>query len=203
MGTFLRKTVQFTKLAVPKTKSKTGKIFIVNKALLSMQGRQHSFVQCEMKELLTGQKFHEKMRPAEKIDSNFHPSYVADNKTLASELRIERIPHQFLYRQERNLFFMNTTTFDQKSLPMVIFFMNHNSGHRFIFLQDSIADRIDYLTEGMIVDLSVDEEDNPLLIHLPEKVHISFKINLCAIKAKSSRLKPPPNIFFRKKLVRF
>src|SRR5690554_2560764 len=73
-----------------------------------------------------------------------------------TEARVERRPHQFLYQDDLGLHLMNTETYEQTTLPA------------------SSIDAIDFIKEGMSVDILVHAEtDQPLSVEVPRHVELA------------------------------
>ena len=90
---------------------------------------------------------------------NVRSGKVVDNTFRAGEkvrtARIERRPHQYLYRDDLGLHLMNTETYDQFSLP-----------------EEQVEGK-EFLVEGLAVDIIFHaENEEPLSVELPGKVDL-------------------------------
>jgi elongation factor P len=104
-------------------------------------GKGNAFVRTKMKSLTTGKVQEQTIPAGHKID----------------EVRVERRPHQFLYKDDMGYHFMNTETYEQ------------------VNLQEKIIDNPQFLKEGAKVDILFHaEREVPLNLDLPP--HMVFEI---------------------------
>ncbi len=104
-------------------------------------GKGPAFVRTKLKNVTTGKV----------IDNTFNSG------VKVNEARVERRPHQFLYKDDQGFHFMNMETFEQYPLS-----------------QDMI-DNFDFLKEGQEVEVVYHADtETPLLVNLPS--FINFEI---------------------------
>ncbi len=104
-------------------------------------GKGGAFVRTKLKNVRTGRVLDQTFRSGEKIET----------------ARIERRPHQFLYRDDMGLHFMNTETFEQLTLP------------------PEMVEGVEFLKEGEIVDVLVHAEtEQPVRVEIPK--HVELKV---------------------------
>jgi len=102
-------------------------------------GRGASNVRTKLKSLNTGKTFEHTFTGGEKID-------IA---------RVERRPHQFLYKEEAGYVFMNTNTYDQVTIP------------------DDMVENADLMKEGEQVHVLYHaDKELPLNVELPQFVEM-------------------------------
>jgi elongation factor P len=102
-------------------------------------GRGASNVRTKLKSLNTGKTFEHTFTGGEKID-------IA---------RVERRPHQFLYKDDSGFVFMNTNTFDQVTIP------------------DDMVENADLMKEGEQVHILYHaDKELPLNVELPQFVEM-------------------------------
>ncbi len=104
-------------------------------------GKGAAFVRTKLKNVSTGKV----------IENTFNSGVKVD------EARIERRPHQFLYKDEMGFHFMNNETFDQ------------------LMLNESMVENSELLKEGQEVEIVYHADtETPLLMNLPQ--FINFEI---------------------------
>lgn len=104
-------------------------------------GKGNAFVRTKMKSLTTGKVLEQTIPAGHSID----------------EVRVERRPHQFLYRDDLGFHFMNTENYEQ------------------VALQENIIDHPEFLKEGALVDILFHaDKEIPLNLELPS--HMVFEI---------------------------
>jgi len=102
-------------------------------------GKGGAFVRTTLKNVTDGHEVEETFRAGAKVD----------------EVRVERRPHQFLYKDDYGLHFMNTDTYEQFSLP-----------------PEQVEGR-EFLKEGGEADILFRADtDEPLRTELPQKVEL-------------------------------
>ena len=99
-------------------------------------GKGPAYVQLEMKNLKTGNKFNERVSSSDSFE----------------KAQLEEKDFQFLYFEDEKLIFMDTENFEQIALD-----------------KDLFGDKIDFLTDNMIVKLEFYEE-TPLSVELPQTI---------------------------------
>lgn len=103
-------------------------------------GKGGAFVRTRIRNVRTGKSVDNVFRAGERVQ----------------EARVERRPHQFLYRDELGLHLMNTDTYEQTTLPA------------------SSIEAIDFIKEGSSVDILVHSEtDKPLTVEVPRHVELT------------------------------
>lgn len=104
-------------------------------------GKGPAFVRTKLKNVTTGKV----------IDNTFSAGHKV------TEARVERRPHQYLYKDDLGFNFMNAETFEQ------------------VGLEESIIDNAPLLKEGMTVEVVYHADtETPLLVNLPQ--HVVYEI---------------------------
>jgi elongation factor P len=112
------------------------KLWIVTKTQHVQPGKGGAFMQVEMKELRGGSKLNERFRAAETVEKVF----------------LEEVVFQFLYKDGKDLHFMNQETYEQIQISI-----------------DIIGNSIEFLSDGMVVNMCM-YEDTPISVSLPATV---------------------------------
>ena len=99
-------------------------------------GKGPAYNQVELKNILDGRKLNQRFGGSDRVE----------------ETEVERRQFQFLYRQDNQLVFMDTTSYEQIELP-----------------EDFVGERAAFLQDGMMVQLQL-HQDRPIGIKLPETV---------------------------------
>jgi elongation factor P len=99
-------------------------------------GKGPAYNQVELKNLLDGRKLNQRFGGSDRVE----------------ETEVERRPFQFLYRQEDQLVFMDTASYDQIELA-----------------SEFVGDRAAFLQDGMTVQVQL-HQDRPIGIKLPDTV---------------------------------
>jgi len=89
--------------------------------------------------------------------------------------RVEKRPHQFLYKDDMGYNFMDTNTFEQ------------------IMIEEKLIERSDLLKDGQLVDILIhDETETPLSVELPPFVELMITYTEPGIKGDTATnaLKP-------------
>lgn len=116
-------------------------------------GKGPAFVRTKLKSLTTG-----------KVLEN---TFSAGHKVTTA--RIERRPHQFLYKDDIGMHFMDTDTFEQISIP------------------DEVIDNADLYKEGQEVDILIHAEtEKPLSCELPPFVEMKVTYTEPGIKGDTA-----------------
>ncbi len=114
-----------------------GQYFFIVEFLHVKPARGAAFVRTKLRNVETGKVFDRTFNSGVKVD----------------EVRIERRPYQFLYKDEMGYHFMNSETFEQISIP----------GEQ--------IEGVEYLKDGDIVDVQVNAEtENVLTAEMPTHV---------------------------------
>ncbi|MDR2666953.1 MAG: elongation factor P [Holosporales bacterium] len=112
------------------------KLWIVTKTQHVQPGKGGAFMQVEMKELRGGAKLNERFRAAETVEKVF----------------LEEIAFQFLYKDGKDLHFMNQETYEQIQISA-----------------DIVGEPVEFLSDGMIVSVCM-YEGSPISVSLPTTV---------------------------------
>jgi elongation factor P len=99
-------------------------------------GKGPAYNQVELKNLLDGRKLNQRFGSDSRVE----------------ETHVERRQFQYLYRQDDQLVFMDTTSYDQIELA-----------------EDFVGERVSFLQDGMMVQVQMHQE-RPIGIKLPETV---------------------------------
>ena len=114
-------------------------LFLIMEFQRFQSGRGSSNVRSRLKSMNTGKIFEHTFTGGEKID-------IA---------RIEKRPHQYLYKEDNGFVFMNTNSFDQ------------------VTLQDSMVENADLMKEGEMVHVVFHaDKEVPLHIELPQFIEL-------------------------------
>ncbi|HDQ45936.1 MAG TPA: elongation factor P [bacterium] len=103
-------------------------------------GKGGAFVRTRIKNVKTGRVLEKTFRSGEKVE----------------DVRLEKKPFQFLYREPDHFTFMNTRTYDQVAVP-----------------DEIVGDAEHYLKEGMDVEILFNDEE-PLGVDIP--IFVNLKI---------------------------
>ena len=74
-----------------------GELWVVNKSQSVKPGKGGAFNQVEMKNIKTSTKLNERFRASEEVE----------------RVRVDEEKYQYLYKQDKKLFFMNTASYEQ------------------------------------------------------------------------------------------
>ncbi|NVJ85378.1 MAG: elongation factor P [Algoriphagus sp.] len=122
-------------------------------------GKGAAFVRTKLKSLKTGKTLDKTFNAGEKVTT----------------ARVEKRPHQFIYKDDMGFNFMDTNTFEQ------------------ILIQESLIERPELLKEGQEVDILIhDETETPLSVELPPFVELMITYTEPGIKGDTATnaLKP-------------
>jgi elongation factor P len=137
-----------------------GDIYTIKSFLHVKPGKGPAFVRTKLKNVKTGRI----------IENTFNSGVKVD------EVRVERRPYQFLYRDEMGLNVMNTETYEQISIPT------------------DMVENDDLMKEGQLIEIQFHaEEELPLTAEMPEKVELTVTSTIEGEKgntASSTALKP-------------
>jgi len=102
-------------------------------------GKGAAFVRTKLKSLKTGKTLDKTFNAGEKVTT----------------ARVEKRPHQFIYKDDMGYNFMDSNSFEQ------------------LLIQESLIERPELLKEGQLVDILVhDETETPLAVELPPFVEL-------------------------------
>jgi elongation factor P len=113
-----------------------GSLWAAVKSMAVKPGKGPAYNQVELKNLLDGRKLNQRFGGADRVE----------------ETEVERRQFQFLYRQEDQLVFMDTASYDQIELN-----------------EDFVGERVAFLQDGMMVQVQM-HQSRPIGIKLPESV---------------------------------
>ncbi|WP_346856055.1 elongation factor P [uncultured Draconibacterium sp.] len=137
-----------------------GDIYTIKSFLHVKPGKGPAFVRTKLKNVKTGRI----------IENTFNSGVKVD------EVRVERRPYQFLYRDDMGLNVMNTETYEQVSIP------------------EDMVENNDLMKEGQLIEIQFHaEEEIPLTAEMPEKVELTVTSTIEGEKgntASSTALKP-------------
>ncbi|MHA7128389.1 elongation factor P [Algoriphagus namhaensis] len=122
-------------------------------------GKGAAFVRTKLKGLKSGKTLDKTFNAGEKVTT----------------ARVEKRPHQFLYKDDLGYHFMDSNTFEQ------------------IAIQESLLERPELMKEGQMVDILVhDETETPLSVELPPFVELMITYTEPGIKGDTATntLKP-------------
>ncbi len=145
---------------------KNGLCLVLNNEIYSIVEFQHvkpgkgaAFVRTKLKGLTTSKTLEKTFNAGEKVET----------------ARVEKRPHQFLYKDDMGYNFMDTNTFEQMSL------------------EEKMIERADLLKDGQLVDILVhDETETPISVELPPFVELMITYTEPGIKGDTATnaLKP-------------
>ena len=103
-------------------------------------GKGGAYMQVEMKNLIDGRKNNVRFRSAETVE----------------RVRLDTMDYQYLYAEDDNLVFMDTTSYEQVNIPA-----------------ETVGDAADYMLENQNAMVAL-HDDNPLYIELPASVELEI-----------------------------
>jgi elongation factor P len=116
-------------------------------------GKGAAFVRTKMKGLTSGKTLEKTFNAGEKVET----------------ARVEKRPHQFLYKDDFGYNFMDTNTFEQ------------------ISIEEKLIERYDLLKDGQLVDILIhDETETPLSVELPPFVELMITYTEPGIKGDTA-----------------
>ena len=115
-------------------------------------GKGPAYNQVELKNLLDGRKLNQRFGSTDRVE----------------ETEVERRQFQFLYRQDDQLVFMDTASYDQIELA-----------------EEFVGDRSAFLQDGMMVQVQM-HQDRPIGIKLPETVVLEVVEADASIKGQTA-----------------
>lgn len=145
---------------------KNGLCLVMNNDIFTIVDFQHvkpgkgaAFVRTKLKGLTSGKTLDKTFNAGEKVET----------------ARVEKRPHQFLYKDDMGYNFMDTNTFEQ------------------ISIEEKLIERPDLLKDGQLVDILIhDETETPLSVELPAFVELMITYTEPGIKGDTATnaLKP-------------
>ena len=137
-----------------------GKLYFCIDFLHVKPGKGNTFMRTKLKDVVNGYVLERRFNIGEKLE----------------DVRVERRPHQFLYKEGDDFLFMNQETFDQ------------------IPIAHDLINGVDFLLEGMVVDVVSDASTETVLYaDMPIKVQMKITYTEPGLKgdtASSTALKP-------------
>ncbi len=137
-----------------------GDIYTIKSFLHVKPGKGPAFVRTKLRNVKTGRI----------IENTFNSGVKVD------EVRVERRSYQFLYKDDMGLNVMNTTTYEQVSIP------------------EDMIENADLMKEGQIIEINFHaDEEIPLTAEMPDKVELAVTYTIEGEKgntASSTALKP-------------
>ncbi|MFT4855112.1 MAG: elongation factor P [Algoriphagus sp.] len=139
---------------------KNGLCLVMNNDIFTIVEFQHvkpgkgaAFVRTKMKGLTSGKTLEKTFNAGEKVET----------------ARVEKRPHQFLYKDDFGYNFMDTNTFEQ------------------ISIEEKLIERYDLLKDGQLVDILIhDETETPLSVELPPFVELMITYTEPGIKGDTA-----------------
>jgi elongation factor P len=139
---------------------KNGLCLVMNNDIFTIVEFQHvkpgkgaAFVRTKMKGLTSGKTLEKTFNAGEKVET----------------ARVEKRPHQFLYKDDFGYNFMDTNTFEQ------------------ISIEEKLIERYDLLKDGQLVDILIhDETETPLSVELPPFVELLITYTEPGIKGDTA-----------------
>lgn len=137
-----------------------GDIYTIKSFLHVKPGKGPAFVRTKLRNVKTGRI----------IENTFNSGVKVD------EVRVERRPYQFLYKDDMGLNMMNTETFDQVAIPV------------------EMVENADLMKEGQVIEINFHaDEEMPLTAEMPLAVELEITYTIDGEKgntASSTALKP-------------
>ncbi len=139
---------------------KNGLCLVMNNDIFTIVEFQHvkpgkgaAFVRTKMKGLTSGKTLEKTFNAGEKVET----------------ARVEKRPHQFLYKDDLGYNFMDTNNFEQISIG------------------EKLIERYDLLKDGQLVDILIhDETETPLAVELPPFVELMITYTEPGIKGDTA-----------------
>lgn len=118
-----------------------GKLYFVVEFLHVKPGKGNTFMRTKLKDVVNGYVLERRFNIGEKLE----------------DVRVERRPHQFLYKENEDYIFMNQESFEQ------------------IPIAHDLINGVDFLLEGMILEVVSDAStDTVLYADMPVKVQMKI-----------------------------
>lgn len=128
-------------------------LYVIVEFLHVKPGKGPAFVRTKLKSITTG-----------KVLDNTFPS-----GSKVEEVRIERRPYQFLYKDEQGYHFMHNETYEQ------------------IFIQEALINGAPFLKDGQMCEIVFHaEEERPLFCDLPARVELQITYTEPGIKGDTA-----------------
>jgi len=136
-----------------------GRLYFVVEFLHVKPGKGNTFMRTTLKDVVDGRVLERRFNIGEKLE----------------DVRVERRPYQYLYKDGDNYVFMNQETFDQQPIA------------------HSLINGVDFLLEGMILEVVIDSStDTVLFADMPTKVQMKITYTEPGLKGDTATntLKP-------------
>ncbi|MDO9634726.1 MAG: elongation factor P [Paludibacter sp.] len=136
-----------------------GKLYFVVEFLHVKPGKGNTFMRTKLKDVVNGYVLERRFNIGEKLE----------------DVRVERRPHQYLYKENEDYIFMNQESFEQ--LPIA----------------HDLINGVDFLLEGMILEVVSDSStDTVLYADMPTKVQMKITYSEPGMKGDTATntLKP-------------
>ena len=137
-----------------------GEIHTIVSFLHVKPGKGPAFVRTKLRNVKTGRI----------IENTFNSGVKVE------DVRVERRPYQFLYKDDMGLNMMNTETYEQVSIPV------------------EMVENADLMKEGQVIEINFHaDEELPLTAEMPDKVELKVTYTIEGEKgntASSTALKP-------------
>ncbi|MEA4975085.1 MAG: elongation factor P [Paludibacter sp.] len=136
-----------------------GKLYFVIEFLHVKPGKGNTFMRTKLKDVVNGYVLERRFNIGEKLE----------------DVRVERRPHQFLYKENEDYIFMNQETFEQ------------------IPIAHDLINGVDFMLEGMILEVVSDAStDTVLYADMPVKVQMRITYTEPGVKGDTATntLKP-------------
>ena len=159
-----------------------GKLYFCIDFLHVKPGKGNTFMRTKLKDVVNGYVLERRFNIGEKLE----------------DVRVERRPHQYLYKEGDDYIFMNQETFEQ--IPIAhdqingvdYIFMNQETFEQIPIAHDQI-NGVDFLLEGMVVDVVSDASTETVLYaEVPVKVQMKITYTEPGLKGDTATntLKP-------------
>ena len=134
-----------------------GKLYFCIDFLHVKPGKGNTFMRTKLKDVVNGYVLERRFNIGEKLE----------------DVRVERRPHQFLYKEGDDFLFMNQETFDQ------------------IPIAHDLINGVDFLLEGMVVDVVSDASTETVLYaDMPIKVQMKITYTEPGLKRRHRNQHP-------------
>lgn len=130
-----------------------GRLYFVIEFLHVKPGKGNTFMRVKYKDVVDGRVLEKRFNIGEKLE----------------DVRVERRPHQYLYKEGEDYIFMNQETYEQ------------------IPIAHDLINGVDFLKEGFVCDVVVDSStETVLLAELPAKVELAISYTEPGIKGDTA-----------------
>ena len=129
-----------------------GRLWAAVKTQHTQPGKGGAYLQVELRDIRNGTKLNERFRSSENVE----------------RARLDQHNHQYLYREDENLTFMDTKTFDQVTLH-----------------QNLVGEAIDFLQDDMIVIIE-SYEGEPVGVKFPDSTICTIAETDAVVKGQTA-----------------